>query len=311
MEDYQRRLINEFCVLRNRIEALRDAFAKDDFKETVGNNQFNLMKQQLNAMEEYYNILDQRIADLDLTRAVPVYVSPSEDNIKEQGFDPKISRTDVMARAYTECLNEMYFKSQPSASYDGYIEKLRNGEINLEDKIYERHYLADEEYRYILDKYVDAYGMNYKWRNYVDTVIDYLNDGATCDKWIEDECDEDGNLVSPGHRGYDKLPSIAKIFTDIIKEEKEKGTNDDKLGETLLDAVKKRIEMCRDFYRFDREESDFRCSIALGASPTTNKNTVKEYWKEHGVDVDIKEHDLDHLWEIDHYGEGCYEDYED
>ena len=255
MEDYQRRLINDFCVLRDRVVSLRNALNKEGFAEKVGDN-----------------------------HAVPEYATVLEDVVKEQGFDPRISRTDVITRAYIECMNEMYSKSQPSASYDGYVEKLRKGEMNREDKIYERHYLADEEFRYILDKYVDAYGMANKWNDYVDTVIDYLNDGATCDKWMKDEYDEEGNLVHPGYRSYEKLPSMAKIFTDIIKEEKKKGSSDTKIGEALIDAVKKRIQTCKEFYRFDREESDFHCSVALGASPTTNKETVKAYWKEHGVE---------------------------
>jgi hypothetical protein len=63
------------------------------------------------------------------------------------------------------------------------------------------------------------------------------------------------------------------------------------------------ITNCKEFYRFDREEADFSCSVALGASPTSNKETVIEYWKSQGKDIEIIEPNPLLIWERDFYGD--------
>ena len=60
-------------------------------------------------------------------------------------------------------------------------------------------------------------------------------------------------------------------------------TKQQEITETVLNT----ITNCKEFYRFDREESDFNCSVALGASPTSNKETVIEYWKSQGKNIEI------------------------
>jgi hypothetical protein len=45
----------------------------------------------------------------------------------------------------------------------------------------------------------------------------------------------------------------------------------------------------------------------LGCSPTTNKETVINYWKTQGVDLDIVDRDPNTFYENDAYGEN-YDD---
>ena len=59
----------------------------------------------------------------------------------------------------------------------------------------------------------------------------------------------------------------------------------------------KTISECKNFYQFDREESSFRINVSLGASPTSNPETVKKYWKEKtGEDIQIEERNPKLFW---------------
>lgn len=306
MKDFEKRLIAEYCQLRNRLGILEYHLSEenaDKFKETVGEKQFELLQTQAKAMHEYYVALSDRLSDLKLYNKVPEYYDEIEaekhsKETKELGYDRKICRENVLARAYNECMSEMYHKSQPSVNYNELVEKYRSGEINKDERIYEEHYLNQKEYEYILDKYVSAYGMSRKWHDYVDCVSDYFNEGATRDKWIPDKTDEDGDF-HPGHRGYEKLPSIENVIKDILDANELEGYDNKTVANMIGEAIRKRIEDCKNFYRFDREEGDFRCAIALGASPTSSPDTVIKYWETQGKKIDIVEHDIEHLWEID------------
>jgi hypothetical protein len=75
------------------------------------------------------------------------------------------------------------------------------------------------------------------------------------------------------------------------------------LSNKLSHKVIQYIEDCQNFYRFDREEQGFDSSIALGCSPTSNKEVVKEYWKKQGVEVNIIDRIPNLLWDMDYYGE--------
>ena len=60
-----------------------------------------------------------------------------------------------------------------------------------------------------------------------------------------------------------------------------------------------------DFHNFDRLESQFRATVALGCSPTSNPETVINYWKSQGIEIVIDEKknlDKDDYWDIDYYG---------
>lgn len=218
-----------------------------------------------------------------------------------------ITRDDVLSRAVTECYREMFAKAQPEADYDNLLEEYRQGKID-EDKdgpVYNRHYLSYEEYIYIMNKYIDAYKIASEWKSDVEVVEEYLNEGGSKDKYIEEYTDEYGNY-HPGHRGYEKVPAIK----DQIKEYFEKnvcvgpGGDINKNVEDIVKIVMDDIATCKDFYQFNMDECKFRNTLAFGATPVFNKETVKEWWKEHyNVDIEIEERNPLLFWEYDYYGD--------
>ena len=70
-----------------------------------------------------------------------------------------LDRDNIIQRAVHECLEEMYAKAQPSANYKELIEKVKSGKIedSHENPVYNRHYLSQEEFEYIKNKYIEAY----------------------------------------------------------------------------------------------------------------------------------------------------------
>ena len=56
-----------------------------------------------------------------------------------------LDRDQVIRKAYTECMAEMYAKAQPSADYYQLLEDAKNGKIGKDEKVYERYYLSYEE----------------------------------------------------------------------------------------------------------------------------------------------------------------------
>lgn len=209
----------------------------------------------------------------------------------------KVTRSAVLEQAIHDCFKEMYAKSQPSADWDEIIEDFRNGKYDRETRIYERHYLSQDEYTYIVNKYMDAYRVKCEWREDADVMIEYLKNGGTKDKYIEGETDENG-FKYPGHRGYETVPpikdQIRKIMADFDCSEAAKNVADD-----IADKVIETMETCKDFYRFNSEENNFRFTCALGASPTSNPKTVVEYWKSQGKDVVIEERNPELFWYYD------------
>ena len=113
-----------------------------------------------------------------------------------------LDKDTIMKKAIEDCLEEMFQKSQPKASYFDYVEKLKRGEISKEEKVF-----------------------------------------------------------------------------DLIKD-------------------------IKDFYEFDKDETQFDFNVYLGCSPISNAETVKEYWKSQGIDIEIDTTELseDQYWELDNYG---------
>lgn len=219
------------------------------------------------------------------------------------------TRQDIIKQAYHECMTEMYAKAQPSVDYDKLLEDFRSGVIKDERNcpIYSRYYLSHQEFNYILNKYIDAYGMKNTWHPWLDTVRRYFDGKGMKDVWIQDRVDEYG-FKHPGYRSAEEVPHIADAFKKILSNEIEGDVTVNKLVETLSKTVFEYIDNCENFYRFDREEGDFSCNIALGASPTSNANSVVEYWKNQGVDVNIEWRNPLLLWEMDRYGDD-FEEY--
>ena len=62
------------------------------------------------------------------------------------------------------------------------------------------------------------------------------------------------------------------------------------------------IKECKNYYRFDKTQEIFDYHICLGASPTSNKESVKKYWESQGKSIEIEDRNPLLLWEMDYYG---------
>lgn len=215
-----------------------------------------------------------------------------------------LDRRQIIQQAYTECMREMYAKAQPSVDYDFIVAGVKDGSIVDTDKdpVYARHFLSAEEFNYILRKYIKAYGLNNTWHSDVDVVRRYFNGEGSKDVWVDGKVDADGHK-SPGYRSTEGVPHIKEAFKRLLNNEIEGSVTVDKLATILSQEVFDYIDNCDNFYRFDREEGDFSASVALGASPTSNPNTVIKYWKKRGIDVYINWRNPLLLWEMDEYGD--------
>lgn len=222
-----------------------------------------------------------------------------------------LDRDEILKEAYHKCMAEMYAKAQPSADYYRLLENAKNGKIGNDEKVYERYYLSHEEFKHILGKYKDAYNIRSHWEDDIEVLERYIKEGGSKDKYIEAHTDEKGNY-HPGHRGYEKVAPLRKQLSEIFYNsdvyaflEMEAGSEE--LIDNLYSKVTDIIDTCKNFYKFDREESSFDCSVALGPSPCSNKDTVIEYWKSQGIDIKIEERNPLLLWDMDYYGDSFEE----
>lgn len=66
MENYQKRMLDEYNELKERYDKLNAALYTDGFREKVGDYQFDLMKEQLLGMKKYLIALIDRLNDMGL-----------------------------------------------------------------------------------------------------------------------------------------------------------------------------------------------------------------------------------------------------
>ena len=214
----------------------------------------------------------------------------------------KVNKETIMSRAIHDCMKEMYEKAQPMADWDNLIAEYKAGKIDKDERVFERHYLSHEEFKYILDKYVQAYRFENKWREYVNIVRDYLTKGGLKDKYIPDHIDENGDS-HPAYRSAEQVPPIKNRIAQLLNNEFHL-ENADELSDKITDLVLDSVDNCKGFYHFEHDESSFNMAIALGASPTSNPNTVKKWWKEnYNQDIEIEERNPNLFWDRDEYGD--------
>lgn len=213
-----------------------------------------------------------------------------------------LKRNNIIDKAFKECLTEMYLKAQPSADYSQLVRDVKEGKIIDEphNPVYNRHYLSYEEFHYILDKYIEAYGMKEQWSSNIDIVERYFKGNGRKDIWVPDRVDDDG-FRHPGYRDSEKVPHIKKQFIDFFKSKSIDISEE--ICEELSNIIFNNIEECKNFYRFDREESSFSAGIALGCSPSSNKESVIKYWKEQGIDITIEDRNPMLFWDMDDLGD--------
>lgn len=186
-----------------------------------------------------------------------------------------INRDEILKEALHKCFVEMYRWSQPSIDID---ELFKNGyKDSRESPLYEKHYLSQENFEYIRQTYMDAYGIKDNWDDTFEILIKQLKEGG-----IEDDY-KPATKDRPGYRDYKKVLPLEEVITCP--------------GEmnTIIDYIKK----CQNFFKgHSRETNQFSCSVALGGSPTSNAKEVEEYWHKNGrPDFVIKDYKIeDIIW---------------
>lgn len=196
-----------------------------------------------------------------------------------------ISRQDILQEALHKCYVEMYKWAQPSIDLDALIKS--GFKDTRENPLYNRHYLSQNNFKYIRDTYMNAYGIKDDWDDTFELLIRQLLEGGIEDDYKEATPDR------PGYRDYKKVLPLKEVITCPGE------------VDTIIDYIKK----CQNFYKGHcYETNQFSCSIALGASPTSNAKSVEEYWHNHGKpDFKIKEYDISDVI----YGAEDYEDISD
>ena len=206
-----------------------------------------------------------------------------------------LTREEILNKAYHDCMCEMYAKAQPEADWDNIVEEYRTGKLTKDDRVYERHYLSMDEFLYIRDKYKEAYNIKKTWRPNIEFLEELLNKGGLKDKYNPDWTDKQGNHHQ-GYRSAEDVPSLKEQIFDVIKEF-DSSEAAQEIGEIIYNKVIDTIENYKDFYKFDREADDFDVNISLGASPCTNADIVKKWWKEnYNQDIEIEERNPKLFW---------------
>lgn len=205
-----------------------------------------------------------------------------------------LDRDVILQQAIDDCYEEMYQKAQPSASYKELVENVKSGELkdSSDEPLYKRYYLSQEEFEYIRNKYKEAYNIKSTWKDNIELLESYLTEGGTKDKYIPTRMDEDGD-IHPGYRSYEKVKPLVEQIKDI--------TNNKELAESITKLVMNNITNCKDYYRFNREETGFDWQVTLGCAPISNKDEVIKYWKSQGKDITIEDRNPLTFWEKDYY----------
>ena len=211
-----------------------------------------------------------------------------------------LTREEILDKAYHDCMCEMYAKAQPAADWDNLVEEYRQGKIGKDERIYERHYLSMDEFLYIRDKYKSAYNIKKTWVPDMEFLEELLIEGGLKDGYTDDWVDSEGNKHS-GYRSADEVPTLKEQINKLLnKYDGTKAAVEDakeELVKELSNLIMETIQNYTNFYKFDREEDNFDCNIALGASPTSNKETVQKWWKEnYNQDIEIEERNPKLFW---------------
>lgn len=175
------------------------------------------------------------------------------------------NREQVLATAIDECFYEMYKWAQPSIDLRNYIGR-DDIEDTPENPFYKRYYISRENMKYIVEMFMEAYGVGNKWNEHIELLIGYITNK-----------DSKKVVYKDFRREYENITPLQDI------------TND---SEEIL----KLINTCKDFYNRDSEKEVFNFSIYLGPSPNSNKEEVEKYWQEHGIpDFKITDYSIDNI----------------
>lgn len=189
-------------------------------------------------------------------------------------------KSKILDEAIEACLREMYRCSQPSADYDKLKEYVK--EHPEEEKgfpTFKRYYLSNEQFNYILNKYIEAYHLTPEWKNNIEIIKDDFKTGSRKEKYKKNSY---GNVISE----YVTTPPLSERI----------GVENTKKVLEMLDEISQ-------FYRRDIDAQKFSYALRLGHSPSSNLKEVKEFWKNRGVELEFEERncDEDTFFDMDYF----------
>lgn len=198
-----------------------------------------------------------------------------EYNLKE---NIKSTKEEVFSDALYKCYKEMYANAQPPVDYDELLKLAKAGKEPEDTPFYMQHYISQKEYQYIIEKYIDAYGLKDLFYDHCDLLLNYFDNGMVS-KYIN------GDDEHPGYRGYEDLKPLKEL-----------------IGEDHYNIVVERVKQAQNFYRLNHDESAFHWNM-MYSSPCTNKDTVIDYWKSQGINLVIEDRNEDEIFYRYYYGE--------
>ena len=198
-----------------------------------------------------------------------------------------MNRQKVLEEAVNKCMKELYSLAQPKISWEDFIEENRKylekekefekkNKEYLEPKPYEFYYLPNEILEDVTNSYIYAYKLD-EHQNLLDII-----------EIIKNYCN---------HPLEDKQPKLEEELTEIVP--------DSILGKSnIVLSIKNKffefLDKIGKFYKWNSELQAFNMSIYLGASPSSNKESVIENWKKYrNIDIKIDEEQI----KREYYGE--------
>lgn len=191
-----------------------------------------------------------------------------ENNMIDEKSIFIVDKKSILVEAIDRCLQEMYWFAQPSIDLKNTIEEVKGEQLDLLNK----HYISKKMYDTIIDKYINAYHLN----NYFNDSLELL------ESYFEHPYEKD---YSEGYKTHKEIESLSE-----------------KIGKENFEIVKDYIDKAKNYYNRNMDAEAFRFNV-MNFSPTSNKQTVIDYWKSQGKDIEIKEYDEDEIFDLVYYGE--------
>lgn len=179
--------------------------------------------------------------------------------INDKTYYELLRSDDYMLRCVNECLDKMYRLSEPSITLDELKEqeKRQTPEKRKKEPMYEQHYLPEEAYIEIMRIYANIYGFDSNWEENVELLCTDLFNGGRKEAYKKDA---EGKM----RKTYESTPKLADV-----------------IGEENAGKIKSIIEDIKNYYKFDYRYQQFSFNV-MNFSPTSNKDIVEKYWREHG-----------------------------
>lgn len=256
-----------------------------------------------------------------------------------------IDRDKVLSQAADHCMEDLYEYAQPKVKWKDFLkqckeynmkyyewerwfrakknkEKYPDDWSNLQsihpdwgDKVddcigprpFEFYYLPKEILRDIYESYVHAYRID-RQKELLDTIdtLKSYSESPIVNKWIPDEKDEEGNIITRGYSGYAHPDNLKKEITKIIQEYDSSSVSEE-ISERCCKKFFEFLDMAGNFFNWNREINSFGMSVYLGPSPNSNKDAVIKNWKKYrNTDIEIDEDAI----KREYYGED-YDEYFD